>query len=81
MMDPMATTVAGEEPEMAAKKIQARTPAMASPPGNHPTRAFMKSMRRRAMAPLVMMEPATIKKGMARRTNLSSALNSCWVRI
>jgi hypothetical protein len=32
MIVPTATTVAGEEPETAAKKVQARTDAIARPP-------------------------------------------------
>ncbi len=43
MMLPMAITVAGDDPEMAAKKIQAITEAMASPPVNRPTKTFMTS--------------------------------------
>ena len=81
MMEPMATTVAGEEPEMAAKKMQARMPAMASPPGNQPTRALTKAMSFLAIPPRVMMSPARMKKGMARSINLSRALKSCWVMI
>ena len=42
-MDPMATTVAGPEPEMAAKKMQARTPEIPSPPGIQPTSELMNA--------------------------------------
>ena len=37
---PIATTVAGEEPDNAANNIQAKTPAMAKPPGKFPTHAI-----------------------------------------
>ena len=39
-MLPMATTVAGEEPESAAKSMQAKTPAIAKPPGKWPTQSY-----------------------------------------
>ena len=39
-MVPIATTVAGDEPDKAAKSIQAKTPAMARPPGKCPTIAI-----------------------------------------
>ena len=49
----MATTVAGEEPEIAAKNIHASTPAMASPPRIQPTSALVNSMRRADTPPVV----------------------------
>ena len=85
MIEPMATTVAGPEPEIAAKKIQARTPEIPSPPGIQPTSELMKAISRLAMAPLVMMVPARTKNGIASRIKLSSELNSCsttaWVGV
>ena len=81
MMVPMATTVAGLLPERAAKNMQATTVARASPPLKRPTKTFITSMSRWAISPSVMMPPARIKKGIARRMKLSRALNSCWGRI
>ena len=65
-MDPMATTVAGDEPESAANSMQAKTPAIASPPGKWPTQAMAKRMIRRATPPVDMKDEARMKKGMAR---------------
>ena len=65
-MEPMATTVAGEEPESAAKSIQANTPAIARPPGRWPTMAMEKRMIRCATPPVDMKDEARIKKGIAR---------------
>ena len=79
-MLPMAMTVAGEEPDMAAKKIQAITEAMARPPLNLPTKSFMTFTRRSDMAPSAMMFPARIKKGTPSKTKLSSPLNNCCIR-
>ena len=62
---PMATTVAGDEPDSAAKSMQAKTPAMASPPCRWPTQAMEKRMIRCATPPVVMNEEARMKKGMA----------------
>ena len=39
-IEPIATTVAGEEPESAAKSMQAKTPAIAKPPRKWPTQAI-----------------------------------------
>jgi hypothetical protein len=62
---PIATTVAGEEPESAAKSMQAKTPAMARPPGKCPTQAMEKRMIRCATPPVVMKLEARMKNGMA----------------
>ncbi len=45
MMLPTAMTVAGLEPEMAAKNMQVRMPARASPPRKRPTQASMDLTR------------------------------------
>ena len=70
-IEPIATTVAGEMPETAAKSMQARTDAMASPPRKWPREATAKSIIRRATPPVVMKLPARMKKGMASRVNCS----------
>ena len=61
----MATTVAGDEPESAAKSMQAKTPAMANPPGRWPTQAMAKRMIRLATPPVDMKLEARMKKGIA----------------
>ena len=66
-MVPMATTVAGEEPDSAAKSMQAKTPAIARPPWKWPTQAMAKRMMRRATPPVDMKAEARMKKGMASR--------------
>ncbi len=62
---PIATTVAGEEPESAANNIQANTEAIASPPRKEPTTEIAKRMIRRATPPVDIKVEARIKKGMA----------------
>ena len=66
-MEPIATTVAGEEPDNAANIIHAKTPAIANPPGTCPTRATEKRMMRRATPPVDIKLDAKIKNGMASR--------------
>ena len=41
-IEPMATTVAGDEPETAANSMQASTEAIARPPRRWPTQAMAK---------------------------------------
>jgi hypothetical protein len=64
---PMATTVAGDEPESAANSMQAKTPAIASPPGRWPTTAMAKRIIRRATPPVDMKLEARMKNGIASR--------------
>ncbi|MCY1462791.1 hypothetical protein D9M71_806010 [compost metagenome] len=66
-MEPTAATVAGLEPDSAAKSMQASTAAIARPPRMWPTQALAKSIRRRATPPVVMKAPASRKNGIARR--------------
>ena len=80
MILPMAITVAGEEPEMAAKNIHAITDAIARPPVNLPTKSFITLTNLPEIAPSAMILPARIKNGTPRRTKLSSPLKSCWIR-
>ncbi len=47
-IEPTAATVAGDEPDSAAKSMQASTAAIARPPRMCPTQALAKSIRRRA---------------------------------
>ena len=64
-MVPMATTVAGDEPESAANIMQASTEAMASPPWKCPTLAIAKLISRFATPPVDMNAEARMKNGMA----------------
>ncbi len=81
MMDPIATTVAGEDPEMAAKNMQATTVAMASPPGIQPTAALAKSTSRWDTPPVVRKCAERMKKGIARSVVCSMVSNSFWAMI
>jgi len=65
-MVPIATTVAGDDPDNAAKSIQANTPAIASPPWKWPTQAIAKRMMRFATPPVDMKVEARMKNGIAR---------------
>ena len=62
---PTATTVAGAEPETAAKNAHASNEAMASPPRKCPTKAFAKSIMRFATPPVFMNVAAVMKTGTA----------------
>ena len=62
---PIAATVAGDEPESAAKIIHARTPAIAKPPRRCPTNAIEKRMIRCATPPVDMKDDARMKNGIA----------------
>jgi hypothetical protein len=72
MKEPMAETVAGPDPEMAAKNMQETTVTMASPPTMKFTRLSAKPTRRFEMPPYPIRDPASMKKGMARRGKESS---------
>src|SRR5699024_3314399 len=72
---PTATTVAGDDPETAAKNMQASTVVIAIPPRRWPTMAAPKSVRRREIPPRDMMFAARMKNGIAISGNELSALN------
>src|SRR5512145_1485503 len=57
-IEPMATTVAGDEPDTAANSAQATTPARPRPPYQWPTMAVAKLIMRRATPPCVRKLPA-----------------------
>ncbi|GED47139.1 hypothetical protein HME01_29910 [Vreelandella aquamarina] len=65
MILPMATTVAGLDPEIDPKKRQDRTVAAANPPGTQPTKAFARSIRRSDRPPIRINSAAKMKKGIA----------------
>ena len=56
-IEPMATTVAGDEPETAANSMQASTEAIARPPRRWPTVAMAKRISRLATPPVVRNAP------------------------
>ncbi len=76
MMEPIATTVAGELPETAANSAQASTPASPSPPCQWPTIEVANLIIRRATPPCVRKLPARMKNGIAMISNLSMPVNS-----
>jgi hypothetical protein len=61
----MARTVAGAEPESAAKKAQASTIARDIPPLTPPMMEFAKFTSLREIPPLVMIFPASTKNAIA----------------
>ncbi len=66
-IEPMAATVAGDDPDTAANSMQARTEAMASPPRIWPTIDTAKRISRRATPPVDRNADERMKKGMAKR--------------
>ena len=64
-IEPMATTVAGDDPERAANIMQANTPAIAKPPEKCPTIAIEKRMILLATPPVDIKVEARIKNGIA----------------
>jgi len=64
-IEPIATTVAGDDPDSAANSMQANTPAMARPPRRWPTTAIAKRMMRLATPPVDMKAEDRTKNGMA----------------
>ena len=78
---PRAATVAGPEPEMAAKKQETMTHTMARPPRRWPTQVSARRIRRLEIWALSMMLPARMKKGMASSTNLLVDEENSWGRL
>ena len=76
MMEPIATTVAGLEPDTAANSAQAITPASARPPCQWPTSVVANLIIRRATPPCVRKPPARMKNGIAMISNFSMPVNS-----
>ena len=73
MIEPIATTVAGDEPDTAANSAQAITPASARPPCQWPTIDVAKLIMRRATPPWVRKLPARMKNGIAMISKLLDA--------
>ncbi len=76
MIEPIATTVAGELPDTAANSAQAITPARPRPPAQCPTIDEAKLIIRRATPPWVRKLPARMKNGIAMISNFSMPVNS-----
>lgn len=74
-MEPIAAVVAGPEPEIAAKNIEARIATIDSPPVMPPTQASANLTRRCEIPPPFMSEPARTKKGIASSGAESTAEN------
>ena len=64
-MVPIAITVAGAEPDNAAKNAHASTSARLIPPRTLPTRQLAKFTIRREIPPFVIRFPASTKNAMA----------------
>lgn len=62
----MKEPIAGPEPEIAAKNMQAIVVTSARPPVTWPTSLLKRLSRRREMPPYIMKLPATTKNGIAR---------------
>ena len=76
MIEPIAITVAGDDPETAANSAQAITPARPRPPYQCPTIEVAKLIMRRATPPWVRKLPARMKNGIAMISKLSIPVNS-----
>ena len=76
MIEPIAITVAGDEPDTAANSAQAITPASPRPPYQWPTIEVAKLIMRRATPPWVRKLPARMKNGIAMISKLSMPVNS-----
>src|SRR3989338_168891 len=68
IIEPTAIKVTGDDPEIAAKNIQAATAETARPPGIQPKSDCMRSTSLRAIPPAVMIAPDAINNGIARNS-------------
>ncbi len=76
--EPIDAVSATAEPEMPAKKVEARMLTSESPPRTKPTSTLANATRRRAMPPSAMIAPARTKKGMASSENLATP-DEIWI--
>ena len=67
MTEPMAALSAMAEPEMPPKIIEAPTTTMPRPPAMNPKAARAKPMMRRPTPPRLIISPATMNSGIARK--------------
>ena len=78
MNPPIAETVAGPEPEIAAKNMQETTVTIASPPTMKLTRLSAKLTSLFEIPPYPMRDPASMKNGMARSGKESRPVKQVW---
>lgn len=71
----MAATVAGPEPEIAAKNIHVRIAAIPRPPGSQPRIELQKLISLLEIPPVSIRLPATMKSGTASDGKESVAVN------
>ena len=76
MIEPIAITVAGDDPDTAANSAHAITPASPRPPYQWPTIEVAKLIMRRATPPWVRKLPARMKNGIAMISKLSMPVKS-----
>ena len=76
MIEPMATTVAGLDPDTAANSAQAMTPARPRPPYQWPIIEVAKAIIRLATPPWVRKLPDRMKNGTAMISKFSIPVNS-----
>ena len=82
MMVPTAATVAGPEPDTAAKNMQTKTVTMAKPPVMRPKNTLQTSRIRRDTPPAPIKSPAKMNKGIARIGNESQlVINACGMEV
>jgi len=79
IMLPMAMTVAGPEPDRAAKNAQARITTIAKPPRILPTSASQNSVSRLEMPPSDIRLPPRINSGIAIMEKELSAVKIFWL--
>ena len=78
---PIAATVAGPEPETAAKNIQTITVTIANPPVIRPNIALQTDTSLEETPPALIKSPANINIGIARIGNESQDVTNCCVRV
>ena len=76
MIEPIATTVAGEDPDTAENSAAAIVAAMPRPPAQWPIIVLANSIIRRATPPWVRKLPARMKNGIAMISNFSMPVKS-----
>ena len=80
ILDPIAATVAGEDPEIAAKNIEASTFTYASPVLNLPTSTYAERTILEDKPPRCIISPASTNRGMATNGKESAAVTALFIR-
>src|SRR5690625_661776 len=80
IIDPIAATVAGPEPDIAAKNMLAKTVTIANPPTKYPTNTSANLSKRSDTPPSFIKTPVKINNGIAKREKESSEVKA-WVTI